>query len=122
MDNQEKGIGWGILGCGGIAGKFADSLEVVKHGALVACASRTPARAAAFAEKYGARRSFDAYEALVASPEVDAVYIATTHNFHHDNICLALEAGKAVPSKSRRSMKLWLRAGWSTRSCHTGRP
>ncbi len=40
------------------------------------------------------------YEALVADPDVDAVYIATTHNFHHENIRLCLKNGKHVLSSS----------------------
>lgn len=91
-----KPIRWGIIGCGGIAHKFAKSMQVVDTGDVVACASRTPGKAAAFASAQGLPAAFDNYEALVESPEVDAVYIATTHNYHHENIKLALEAGKAV--------------------------
>ena len=36
------------------------------------------------------------YEALVADPDVDVVYVATPHPMHHDAALLAIEAGKAV--------------------------
>jgi len=91
-----KPIRWGIIGCGGIASKFANSIKVVDTGELVACASRAPGRAEQFANSHRVPRAYDRYEALVASSEVDAVYIATTHNFHLENMLLALEAGKAV--------------------------
>ena len=96
MKTENNIIRWGILGCGRIAGKFASSLKAVETGALSACASRTPGKAEAFAASHGVPHPFDRYEDLVGSPEVDAVYIATTHNFHYDNIRLALQAGKAV--------------------------
>jgi predicted dehydrogenase len=89
-------IRWGILGCGGIANKFAESLKVTQGGELVACASNTPGKADDFAARHGVALSFSAYDALLAREEVDAVYVATTHNFHHDNVLQALDAGKHV--------------------------
>jgi predicted dehydrogenase len=89
-------IKWGIIGCGGIASMFATSLQALETGTLLAGASRTPGRATEFAEKHGMERAYTDYEALVADPDVDAVYIATTHNFHHENIKLCLENGKHV--------------------------
>ena len=89
-------IRWGILGCGGIANKFAKSLAVVPGGELAACASNTPGKAADFAARHGVSFYCEGYEALLARDDVDAVYVATTHNFHHDNVLLALDAGKHV--------------------------
>ncbi len=89
-------IKWGIIGCGGIAHMFAESLAALGHGILLAGASRTPGRAQAFAGKHGMERVYADYEALVADPDVDAVYIATTHNFHFENARLCLENGKHV--------------------------
>jgi len=89
-------IGWGIIGCGGIAHMFATSLKAAGEGVLRAGASRTPGRAAAFAEKHGVERVYSDYESLVSDLGVDAVYIATTHNFHFENAKLCLENGKHV--------------------------
>lgn len=89
-------IQWGIMGCGGIAQKFATSLHPLTNGNLLAGASRTPGRAAEFAALHGVERVYTDYEALVADPDIDAVYIATTHNFHYENIRLCLENGKHV--------------------------
>ncbi|VGO22107.1 Gfo/Idh/MocA family protein [Pontiella sulfatireligans] len=91
-----KEIKWGIIGCGGIANLFATSLQALETGTLLAGASRTPGRAAEFAQKHGMERVYTDYEALVSEPDVDAVYIATTHNFHYENIKLCLENGKHV--------------------------
>ena len=89
-------VRWGIIGCGGIANTFATSLNALDSGILLAGASRTGDKAAAFAEKHGLARSYTDYEALVADPDIDAVYVATTHNFHHENVKLCLEHGKHV--------------------------
>ena len=89
-------INWGVIGCGGIAHMFASGLQGLEQGTLLAGASRTPGRAAEFAEKHGMERVYTDYAALVSDPGVDAVYIATTHNFHFENTKLCLEHGKHV--------------------------
>ncbi|MDF3129745.1 Gfo/Idh/MocA family oxidoreductase [Kiritimatiellaeota bacterium B1221] len=89
-------IKWGILGCGHIAHKFAKSLASVDDGTLVACASRTPGRAASFAAEESVPTSYECYETMLSEAGLDAVYVATTHNFHVENVLLALAHGKAV--------------------------
>ena len=89
-------INWGIIGCGGIANMFVTSLQALERGRLLAGASRSPGRAAEFAKKHGMARVYADYESLVADPGVQAVYIATTHNFHFENVKLCLENGKHV--------------------------
>lgn len=58
--------------------------------------SRTPARAKAFAEKYGIARWYKDAQNLVTDPDVDAVYIATPPSTHSTYAIMALNAGKAV--------------------------
>lgn len=91
-----KEIRWGILGCGGIANRFATGVAAVEGSTLAAVASRTPGKARPFAEKYGVGSFFDNYEDLVRRADIDAVYVSTTHNFHHQCVKLALDHGKAV--------------------------
>jgi predicted dehydrogenase len=85
-------VRWGIIGTGGIARAFAAELERTDSGTVVAVGSRRLETAQAF----GAGRAYGSYEALVGDPEVDVVYVATPHPFHHANARLALEAGKPV--------------------------
>jgi predicted dehydrogenase len=85
-------VRWGIIGTGGIAWRFARDLEHTDSGEVVAVGSRRLETA----EKFGIGRAHGSYEALVSDPEVDAVYVATPHPFHHANARLALEAGKPV--------------------------
>jgi dihydrodiol dehydrogenase / D-xylose 1-dehydrogenase (NADP) len=92
----DRKFNWGILGPGRIAHQFAQGLEVIDDAALYAVASSNPARAEAFARQYGGAKLYNSYEALVQDPAVDAVYIATPHGFHFDNIMLCLNTGKPV--------------------------
>lgn len=89
-------IGWGILGAGRIAGRFASEARLVPGARLVAVGARSAERAAEFARQNGVERACGSYADLVADPEVDAVYVATLHPTHCEHTLLALDAGKAV--------------------------
>src|SRR5665648_154691 len=88
-------IRWGFLGAGGIAASMAADLH---HGnnMLYAVAARDAGRAAAFAARFGASHSHGDYRALVEDPDVDIVYVATTHPFHREQALMAIDAGKHV--------------------------
>lgn len=89
-------IRWGILGCGRIADKFASDLHLVKDAALMAVASRDGNKASEFARKHSAQLALHSYEALVTCEEVDVIYVATPHGFHHEHTLLCLNHKKAV--------------------------
>ncbi len=93
---MKKYVNWGIVGCGGIANKFLTSSLDVDNVKVVAVASNTPGKAEAFAKKYNIEKFYTDYASLLANPDVDAVYIATTHNFHYKNAKQVLEAGKHI--------------------------
>ncbi len=89
-------IGWGILGAGRIAGKFATESKLVPGTRLVAVGSRSAEKADEFAKQNGVERAYGSYAELVADPDVDAIYVATLHPTHCEHTLLALDAGKAV--------------------------
>lgn len=89
------GLRWGILATGGIAGAFASDLRVAGLD-LVAVGSRSQESADAFAARFDIARAHASYEALVADPEVDIIYVSTPHPLHHENARLALAHGKHV--------------------------
>jgi len=93
---MKKTINWGIIGCGGIAHKFAASAAVVDGVKVIAAASATPGKAEAFAKKHAIKNHYASYTELLRNDEVDAVYVATTHNFHYQNVKQVLEANKPV--------------------------
>src|SRR5271163_3596231 len=87
----------GILG----ASRFAPMILIkpAKENAEVvvaAVASRDVSHARAFAAKHGIARVHDSYEALIADPELDAVYIVLPNNLHGRWSGAALAAGKHV--------------------------
>jgi len=86
---------WGILATGNIAEKFVADLQLTGH-EVVAVGSRSADTAAAFAARFGLVHAYGSYEALVAAPEIDVVYIATPHPTHAAAARLAIDAGKHV--------------------------
>lgn len=89
-------LGWGILAPGGIATSFATALTKHTDQRLVAVGSRSGERAAEFARRFGIENAFDSYEAVVAHPLVDVVYVAAPHSEHRRLALLAIAAGKHV--------------------------
>lgn len=90
-----KSVKWGIIGPGKIAHNFVNAINFLENAKVIGCASKNIDRARKFAEEYELI-SFDTYEDLVKCKDIDAVYIATTHNFHYENMLLCIENGKHV--------------------------
>jgi predicted dehydrogenase len=86
---------WGILGPGGIARAFAKDLTLLEGHTIGAVGSRSIDNAHSFAKDFGGT-AYGSYEQLVKDPTIDAIYVATPHPAHHDNVILALDAGKPV--------------------------
>ncbi len=91
-----KKVKWGIMGPGGISRKFAADLIQSDQAELVAVGSRTPGKAALFAEEFQIPRSYDSYEQFVQDEDIEIVYIGTLHPAHKECVLLCLQAGKAV--------------------------
>ncbi len=91
-----KKIRWGIIGTGNIASQFAKDFEFSEYGELSAVASRTQDSANIFANRFKIDKAYPSYEALYRDDDIDAVYIATPHNFHFQNSKQAINQGKAV--------------------------
>jgi Predicted dehydrogenases and related proteins len=87
---------WGILGPGRIAPRLVRGVAGCARGELIAVGSRERGRAAAFAARHGIPQAFGSYEALLASPDVDVVYVALPNHLHAEWTIRALEAGKHV--------------------------
>jgi predicted dehydrogenase/aryl-alcohol dehydrogenase-like predicted oxidoreductase len=88
-------IRWGILGPGDIAKAFARGVAGSRTGTIVALGARNPGKAG-LAQTFPGARILDGYDALLADPEVDAVYIAIPHPGHAEWAIKAAEAGKHV--------------------------
>ena len=86
---------WGILGPGGIARAFAKDLTLLEGHTIGAVGSRSLNNARSFAHDFGGT-AYGSYEELVSDSRIDAIYVATPHPSHHDNVIMALNAGKPV--------------------------
>ena len=89
-------IRWGVAGPGGIATRFAEAMRLVGDGEIAAVASRSVARADAFADRFAIPARYGDYEALAGDPDVDVVYVATPHSRHEADTLAFVEAGKHV--------------------------
>ncbi len=97
VSEPKRRIGWGVLSTGHIASVLARDLALLPEEArLVAVGSRSLDKAEDFAATYGFERAYGSYAELAADPDVDVVYVASTHNDHFPSARLCLEAGKAV--------------------------
>ena len=89
-------IRWGIITAGGIAEKVSNDINLTAGNVVSAVAARDGDRAARFAARHGAARSYGGYRALVDDDEIDVVYVASTHPYHRAQALMAIAAGKAV--------------------------
>jgi len=97
VDRSTGEVRWGILGAAHIAGRqFLPGLREAGGGRAALVASREHDRAEAFANLHGVERAVEGYEAVVDSPDVDAVYVALPNSHHGRWTQRALESGKAV--------------------------
>jgi len=86
---------WGILGVARINRALVGPLAASGH-QLLAVASRTIERAQTYADAQGIARAYGSYEALLADPDIDAVYIPLPHSMHVEWAVKAAAAGKHV--------------------------
>lgn len=91
----DQAVRWGILGPGGISSEFLRGAENSATGKVTAIGTRNAGRPD-LAERFPGMKIHPSYEALLADPEVDAIYIATPHPFHAEWAIKAAEAGKHV--------------------------
>ena len=94
---ERSALRWAIVGTGNIAQHFARELSAGRAGRVVAVCSRSAQAAAAF----GAATDLDCapfhdLSAMLANPDIDAVYVATPHHRHLEDSRAALAAGLPV--------------------------
>jgi 1,5-anhydro-D-fructose reductase (1,5-anhydro-D-mannitol-forming) len=88
-------VRWGIIGCGDVCErKSGPGFQKAEGSRLVAVMRRDRALAEDFARRHGVARFYDDADALVADPEVDAVYVATPPGSHLEHALRACRAGK----------------------------
>jgi xylose dehydrogenase (NAD/NADP) len=89
-------VRWGILSTARINQALIGGIAESQNAELVAVASREEAAASAYAAEHGIPRAHPSYEALLADPDVEAVYVPLPNMLHVPWSVKALEAGKHV--------------------------
>lgn len=90
-------IRWGVLGAAKFAlDQMARAIHAAEGAELAALATSSPEKPAAFKAFAPGLRVHDSYDALLADPEIDAVYIPLPNHLHVEWTVKALEAGKHV--------------------------
>ena len=89
-------VKWGIVSTADINRKVIPGAHVSDKVDLIGVASRDQARADAYAREWEIPRAYGTYEALLADPEIEAVYISLPNTMHVEWSIKALEAGKHV--------------------------
>jgi len=95
MPVQDR-VRWGLLGTGAINAKLLAGAHLSSALEVVAVGSRTAERARAYADQHGIPRALASYEALLADPDIEAVYISLPNGMHHEWTMRAIAAGKHV--------------------------
>ena len=89
-------IRWGILSTANINDALIDPIRWASRSELAAVASRSQAKAEAYAKEKGIPKAHGSYEALLADPGIDAIYISLPNTLHCEWTVKAAEAGKHV--------------------------
>src|SRR5918996_3212701 len=89
-------VNWGFLSTARINRLVLAGARESDRVDVVAVASRDRERAEAYARENGIERAYASYEALLADPDVEAVYISLPNSLHVDWSIRALQAGKHV--------------------------
>lgn len=93
--NQGNTIRWGVIGCGDVVEtKNGPALYLADGSELVGIWNRTKSKAEEWTTRHGHGRVFDSMEELLACPEIDIVYVATTPNCHKDQAIAVAQAHK----------------------------
>ena len=89
-------VKWAIISTADINRKVIPGAHASPKVDLVAVASREQARAESYAKEWEIERAYGTYDALLADPEIEAVYISLPNTMHCEWSVRALEAGKHV--------------------------
>ncbi|WP_298328858.1 Gfo/Idh/MocA family oxidoreductase [Haloactinopolyspora sp.] len=90
-------VRWGVLGAAAIAvNKVIPGMQKAANCHILGLASRNADRAGEVAASLGIERSYGSYEALLADPDIEAVYVPLPNNLHAEWTLRAAAAGKHV--------------------------
>lgn len=89
-------VKWGIIGPGAIANAFAKEVKNSQGGKVIAVFGRNEERAKNFSEKYNIEKYYSDVNKFLSDDNIDAVYIATPHNYHMEYAIKCIKAKKHI--------------------------
>ncbi|HEV7641353.1 MAG TPA: Gfo/Idh/MocA family oxidoreductase, partial [Gaiellaceae bacterium] len=98
-------VKWGIISTADINRKVIPGAHASPKVDLLGVASRDQARAEQYAKEWDIPRAYGSYEALLADPEIEAVYISLPNHMHCEWSIKSVEAGKHVLCEKPMSRK-----------------
>ncbi len=87
---------WGLLSTARINRAIINGMELSERGEILGVGSRDEVKARAYAEEQGIPRAYGSYEALLADPDLQIIYISLPNQMHAEWTLKALQAGKHV--------------------------
>ncbi|MCZ4091002.1 1,5-anhydro-D-fructose reductase [Sinorhizobium psoraleae] len=99
-------IRWGLIGASTIAREWVIGAIRATGGEVVSVMSSSAERGQAYAAENGIAKAVTSLDELVGDPDIDAVYISTTNELHHDQALAAIRAGKHVLCEKPLAMNL----------------
>ncbi len=93
---SKQNVRWGLLSTARINERLISPLRVADRSELLAVASRDQVRADEYAAEREISRAYGSYEAMLADPDVDAVYIGLPNALHAEWTIRSAEAGKHI--------------------------
>jgi len=91
-----KVLNWGLLSTAHINRSLIPPIKNSERNELVAVASRDAEKARAYAREWDIPRSFGSYEAMLADPDIDVIYISLPNSLHAEWTTRAAQSGKHV--------------------------
>ena len=87
---------WGLIGASTIAHEWViDAIRAV-GGEVVSVMSTSPERGRKYADDHGIAKAVTTLDALLGDAEIEAVYVSTTNELHHEQVLAAAKAGKHI--------------------------
>ncbi len=103
---MHKPVNWGVLGAARFARQqMAPAIHAAEGARLAGLATSDPAKAEPFARYCPDLNVYNSYEALLADPEIEAVYIPLPNHLHVEWSLKALDAGKHVLCEKPMTMR-----------------
>lgn len=93
---EMKKLRWGFVGTGGIANSMAQVVTLTDAATVHAVSSRRMESARAFADRHGVPNSYDSWQEMIDSGDVDAIYVATPTSVREEICIAAANGGKHV--------------------------